>query len=99
MPMTVRLMRAGSELNAETDVGGFIVRSAGGRDGWRLLRYVDEHGDTFFNRRQMADFLADRNDARALAKSVEDHIYWSKVQNLARECEAGAGLYLQLTCG
>jgi hypothetical protein len=97
MPIRVRLIReSGEQVESVTDLTGFIARCASEGQGWRLLRYVDEYGDTYFNKLQMADFLADWDAAEALIGSSEDASLWREVRRLASECQERTHLYLKL---
>lgn len=95
MPISVRLIReSGEQLRAVVDEGGLIDRAAAESDS-RLLRYIDLYGDTYFNKLQMADFLADWDNTRGSIKSAADGLCWSKVKSFAEECAARTHLYLQ----
>ena len=96
MPVVVELIgESGEQVAAVGDVGGFIARCASEPREWRLLKYVDEYGDTYFNRLQMLDFLADWEAAGALLRSSEEEKLWLEVGRLARECRDEVHLYLK----
>jgi hypothetical protein len=93
--MTVRLMREpGEPVKSTTDMHGFVAHCVDAGE-WRVLGQIDDYGDTFFGRSQMADLLADWDGARALVRSFADENCWHKVRALAVECESGVELYLQ----
>jgi|SRR5712672_237343 len=86
MPIAVQLItESGEQVAAAYDVHNFIERCASEDKGWRLLRYVDPYGDTYFNRLQIPDFLADWETAEALVRSQEDEKLWHEVGRLAQE--------------
>lgn len=59
---------------------------------FRLLRYVDPYGDTYFNQRQMADFLVDWN---ALKPTDDQREQWILVRDMAVKCQQEPHLYLR----
>jgi len=59
--------------------------------GFRLLGYIDPNGDTYFNRFQMKDFLADWD---RLHPSGEQKKHWQLVRNMATRCRDEVHLYL-----
>jgi hypothetical protein len=96
MPIRVRLIReSGEQVQSVTDRGDFIARCSADGDAWRLLGYVDEYGDTYFNARQIPDFLSDWQAAKGLVESAEDEELWRSVRTLAEECQARTHLYLK----
>ncbi len=60
--------------------------------GFRLLRYVDPYGDTYFNRMQMRDFLADWNTLKPTADQRRE---WKSVREMAERCHDEVHLYLR----
>jgi hypothetical protein len=55
----VELIReTGEVVKSAKGCAGLFHRVEGDEDS-RLVRYIDPYGDTYFNRLQMADFLAD----------------------------------------
>ena len=96
MRMTVRLMHESrGPLKSTTDMYGFISSCIEQGSSWRVLHVIDVYGDTEVGAPELADLLADWDDAQALVRSFEDENCWHKVRALAVECDAGAELYLQ----
>jgi hypothetical protein len=58
---------------------------------FKLLRYVDPYGDTYFNRVQMEDFLADWNRPQPSSDQREQ---WELVRTMALRCRDKVHLYL-----
>jgi hypothetical protein len=56
---------------------------------------VDEYGDTYFNRLQILDFLADWEAAEAFVRSPEEERLWHEVGRLARRWREEVHLYLK----
>ncbi len=58
-------------------------------------RYVDEYGDTVFNRQQIKDFLNETDRLMRFTKSEEAKKLLMKVKRLARRCQKEPHLYLK----
>jgi hypothetical protein len=91
MPWSVRLQDERGKPVIPEDAGiDFATIPADA--GFRLLGYIDPYGDTFFNRVQMKDFLADWD---RLNPSSEQREQWKLVRNMATRCRDEAHLYLR----
>jgi hypothetical protein len=81
MPTLVQLItETGEQVAAVNDVHDFIARCASENGGWRLLKYVDRDGDTYFNKLQIPDFLSDWEAARV--RSPENEKYGMRSEDL-----------------
>jgi len=98
MPILVQLItESGEQVAAVNDVDGFISSCASEPRKWRLLKYVDPYGDTYFNRLQILDFLADWEAAETLVRSPEGETLWVEVGRLARRWREEVHLYLKFS--
>ena len=61
-------------------------------EGFRLLRYIDPYGDTYFNHAQMEDFLADWDKLEPRGDQREQ---WQLVRNMATRCQDESHFYLR----
>ena len=96
--MNVDLIRENGEVvHSVTDRTGMVRRAADALDGAsRLLQYVDEYGDTYFNKLQMPDLTSDWRAARATVRTPDDARFWQDVADLLRQCAESTHLYLKL---
>jgi hypothetical protein len=77
--LTVKLMREPAEpVKSTTDMAGFIAHCAATGGGWRVLHRVDVYGDTDVEHPQMADFLADWDEARPRGRAVAGAESWPR---------------------
>ena len=91
MPWSVRLQdERGKPVIPEDFVIEFATISE--EVDFRLLGYIDRYGDTYFNRVQMEDFLADWDK---LHPSAEQKDQWKLVRNIAARCRDEVHLYLR----
>ena len=58
---------------------------------FKLLRYIDPYGDTYFNRVQMDDFLEEWD---SIQPSSDQREQWELVRTMALRCRDKAHLYL-----
>lgn len=71
-----------------------LVAGAGGR-GPVCLRFIDPHGDTAFNRHQMAALIPELEAALAEVAGETAREHGRAVLRLARRCRDGVHLYLK----
>ena len=96
MPISVRLIREdGETIVSATDKRGLIPRALNRMKNLRLLRYVDLYGNTYFNKFQMADLLADWRAIELLIEGADDAVFWREVQRLAEECQNETHTYVR----
>jgi len=96
MPIRIRLVReSGDPVRSVTDKDGLVDRATAELPSARLLRYVDPYGDTYFNKLQMADLLADWQDTHPLIETASDEECWSGVEAIIRECQSRTHLYVR----
>jgi hypothetical protein len=85
----------GTTIESARDVHDFIDAALTARSRTRLLRYVDPHGDTYFNARQMDDFLADWHGVTPVAVSALERDCVAHVRELAEQCRDSTHLLLR----
>jgi hypothetical protein len=91
LPWTVRLQdERGKPVIPVDAVIEFAVLPENERSA--LLRYIDPYGDTYFNRIQMDDFLA---DWAKVTPPNNEREQWQLVQDMATRCQAEPHLYLR----
>jgi hypothetical protein len=74
---------------------GLLDRIIDDVENYRLLRYIDRYGDTYFNKLQMPDFLSDWGDAETWAHTPADQAFFVEIERLAVACRDGVHLYLR----
>ena len=57
---------------------------------YKLLKYIDPYGDTFFNNLQMADLIDDLNQL----KQLDNNSLIDEIIGLAHKCEDSIHTYL-----
>ena len=80
----------GQTLGVDAAIEGSLVPIGG---DFRLLCYLDEYGDTYFTRVQIADFLRDW-DRLAPSSPAQQH-HWALVRDMAVQCQNGGRSYLR----
>lgn len=65
---------------------------------YQCIRFIDEYGDTVFNRLQMDQFLTEWAELAARAATAEDRVLIEAVRRLAEDCRAEPHRYLRF-CG
>ena len=91
MPWNVRLQDERGKPVVPEDAG-IEFQTIPAQENFKLLRYIDPYGDTYFNRAQMDDFLAEWNAHRPEAAQREQ---WKLVQEMALRCQNEPHLYLR----
>jgi len=66
-----------------------------GDERFQCWRFIDEYGDTVFNRLQMPQFLEELQLIRASVKSPTDLGVLAQLERMARRCQDEAHLYLK----
>ena len=100
MPILVQLItESGEQVAAVNDVDGFISSCASEPRKWRLLKYVDPYGDTYFNRLQILDFLADWEAAETLVRSPEGETLWVEGRKTRSQVARGSPPVSQVSRG
>jgi hypothetical protein len=74
---------------------GGALAAAGTDPRMRLPPYVDPYGDTYFNTRQMPDFIADWKRVTQMAQGEAQQTFASDVVRLAERCRDGTHLMLR----
>ena len=95
MPIRVELINETGEVERSANGCGGLLGRVAGDEGSRVVRYIDPFGDTYFNRVQMPDFLADWEERYPRAGPNEDEGCWLEVKALAEECIRQPHLYLR----
>ena len=62
---------------------------------FQCWRFIDEYGDTVFNRAQMPQFLAELDRIRAATTAQAAHTVLDDVEALAMRCRDEVHLYLK----
>ena len=96
MPIRIRLPReSGDQIRTVSDKDGLVDRAAAELPSPRLLRYVDAYGNTYFNKLQIADPLADWQGGERAHKTAGDEECWGGVESMIRECQGRTHLYVK----
>ena len=59
------------------------------------LRFIDEYGDTVFNRLQMETFLEEWESVRIRAQTNTQKKMWNRIKGLAERCQKDLHTYLK----
>lgn len=62
---------------------------------YQCWRFIDEYGDTVFNRMQMETFLAELERIRRTAQRPEHRTALDRVEQMARRCQSEVHHYLK----
>jgi hypothetical protein len=60
-----------------------------------LLQFLDQYGNTIFNRNQMAQLMRELNSLVEKSKKDEQKLLLHRIEELAKRCWDGIGLYLK----